>query len=240
MLQTFKTVFLFKKKLTPDVYEFTFLCKEQDEFSFEPGQYVILIIPKDTDKIKRLYSIFTSDGIRNNFKITVKLILKGIGSEYLINLKQGDSVEFQGPAGVFKVNKNNKYKVFIGTGTGIMPILSMIKTHIKDTKNKFHLLWGLRKKQDIFYFDLLSQMAQNYNNFTFAIYLSREDIQEQSEHIFNGHVNIGIDKLLLNNSIKKENFEFYLCGKTSNVDSLRNYLISKEINTENIKTEKFG
>src|SRR4030042_3471414 len=121
MLQTLKTVFLSKKKLTYDVYEFNFLCHEPNRFYFEPGQYLILNVPKGADKIKRLYSIFDFEENQNNFKITVKIIPEGEGSEYLANLTQGDSVEFQGPAGVFTINKNAKDKIFIATGTGMMP-----------------------------------------------------------------------------------------------------------------------
>ncbi len=239
MLQTLRTIFLSKKKLTHDVYEFVFLCNEPSRFYFERGQYLILMVPKDNDKINRLYSIFDFEESKNSFKIILKIIPGGVGSEYLVNLKQGERVEFQGPAGIFTINKNTKDKIFIATGIGIAPILSMIKESVNKTNSKFSLFWGLKTKSDIFYLDLLSQIAEKYKNFTFEIFISREDIKDKSIIISNGHVNIGIDKMLIDSNINKENLEFYLCGSIANVDSLRNYLISKEIKPEDIKTERF-
>jgi ferredoxin-NADP reductase len=238
MLQKAKAIFLSKKQLTHNVYEFTFLCKDPKTIEYFPGQYVILNVPDKNGNIKRLYSVFNFENKKDEFKIAVKIIPNGKGSSYLMALKEQENVDFEGPTGVFLLNKNNKDKIFLATGTGIMPILSLIFSNIKDVE-KFTLFWGLRQKSDIFYFDLLQQIAKNNNNFTFGIFISREEIKNEP-YLYSGHIDIGLEKLFIEKKSDIENTEFYICGNKMNVDSVRNYLIKKGIKTENIKTEKFG
>ena len=231
MLGIIKGTFLSKKVLSKDVYEFTFGCKDPQNYDFLPGQYLILIFSKDDKIIRKFYSISSSNKIKDKIEFVVKIIENGLGSMYLSNLKEGEEVEFQGPAGLFFLKENEKQKILVATGTGIAPMISIIKTHVQDRKNKFILLWGLRKKEDIYYNDLLQSTAAKYDNFTFEIYLSRE--------AGGGRVNIGIDKALGNVLMDKTNMEFYISGDRNIVDSIRSYLIEKQILPEKIKLEKF-
>lgn len=240
MLGNIKGVFLSKKKLSTDVYEFSFQCIEPNQINFLPGQYLIIIFSKDGEIKRKFYSISSPIHEKNKIEFIVKILENGLGSNYLINLKEGENVEFQGPAGLFYLKENDKQKILVATGTGIAPMLSIIKTHVKEIKNKLILLWGLRKNEDIYYLDVLRDTAQKHDNFSFEIFLSREEPNESSKvNIFNGRVNIGIDKLLNNAEINKENLEFYISGDRNIVDSIRTYLLDKQILPENIKLEKF-
>ena len=240
MLGNIKGTFLSKKVLSEDVYEFTFQCSDPQTYDFLPGQYLILIFSKDGKIIRKFYSISSSNKIKDKIEFVVKIIENGLGSSYLMNLKEGDNVEFQGPAGLFYLKQDKNLKIFVATGTGIAPMISMIKSHLGEINSKTKLVWGLRTKDDIYYLDLLQGMAQKYENFSYEIYLSREDhIGNTNSNIFSGRVNIGIDKLLNDPEIDKINMEFYISGDRNIVDSIRSYLIEKQILPENIKLEKF-
>lgn len=231
MLGNIKGTFLSKKVLSKDVYEFTFGCNSPKSYDFLPGQYLILIFSKDDKIIRKFYSISSSNKIKDKIEFVVKIIENGLGSTYLSNLKEGDNVEFQGPAGLFYLRQDNNSKILVATGTGIAPMISMIKSHLGEVNSNIRLIWGLRTKDDIYYLDLLQNMAQKYNNFTYEIYLSREE--------GGGRVNIGIDKVLSDTTMDKTNMEFYISGDRNIVDSLRTYLIEKQILPEKIKQEKF-
>lgn len=240
MLGNIRAEFLSKKQLSPDIFEFTFLCKEPKEIDFLPGQYLIIIFKINGDLIRRFYSISSALQEKNKIEFIIKILNNGAGSKYLLNLQKGEEVQMQGPAGLFVLTDNAKNKVFIATGTGIAPIFSIIKTYVKDLKTKANLIWGLRKNEDIYYYDMLRDMATKYENFSFEIFISREEPQEnEKDNILHGRVNIGIDKLLGNPDINKANLEFYISGDKNIVDSIRSYLISNEILPENIKLEKF-
>ena len=231
MLGIIKGTFLSKKVLSKDVYEFSFQCSQPSTYDFLPGQYLIIIFSKDDKIIRKFYSISSSNKIKDKIEFVVKIIENGLGSTYLSNLKEGDNVEFQGPAGLFYLKQDIFPKIFVATGTGIAPMVSMIKSHLGEVNSKIKLVWGLRTKDDIYYLDLLQGMAQKYENFSYEIYLSRE--------VGGGRVNIGIDKVLNDPEIDKINMEFYISGDRNIVDSIRSYLIEKQILPENIKLEKF-
>jgi benzoate/toluate 1,2-dioxygenase reductase subunit len=240
MLGNIKAVFSSKKKLSPDVYEFSFLCKEPPFVDFLPGQYLIIVFEKEGQTVRKFYSISSPRQSKSKINFIVKILDQGLGSQYLMGLNEGDEVLFQGPAGLFVLKENEKEKVFIATGTGIAPILSMIKTYVESSKNRFIFFWGLRKIEDIYYLDFLRDTAKKYNNFSFGIFLSREEPNKSdNSNIFIGRVNIGIDKLLNDNQIDKTNLELYVSGDRNIVDSIRSYLIEKGINPEDIKLEKF-
>ncbi|MFH1827204.1 MAG: FAD-dependent oxidoreductase [bacterium] len=250
MLGNIKAEFLSKKQLSPDTYEFTFLCKDPKEIDFLPGQYLIVIFNINGETIRRFYSISSplrqSDNEasakqeKNKIEFIVKIFDSGVGSKYLMNLQKNDEVQMQGPAGLFVLKDSLKNKVLIATGTGIAPIFSMIKTHMKEMKSKVMLMWGLRKNEDIYYYDMLRDMATKYENFSFEIFISREEPAENKNiSILHGRVNNGVDKLIDDQNVDKSNTEFYICGDKNTMDSIRGYLIEKQILPENIKMEKF-
>ena len=240
MLGIIKSVFLTKKKLSPNTYEFTLLLKEPTFINFLPGQYLIIVFEKEGETKRKYYSISSSKLEKNKIEFIVKVIANGLGSEYLMSLNDGDEVMLQGPAGLFVLKDSKKHKIFIATGTGIAPILSMIKTHLENSQNRFVLMWGIRKNEDVYYLDFLRDTAQKYNNFSYSVFLSREEPnRSDNSNIFHGRVNIGIDKLLNEPEIDKNKLEFYVSGDRYIVDSIREYLLAKGINAEDIKLEKF-
>ncbi len=242
MLQTFKTKFLEKKQLTSDIFSFRFQCEEPNEINFSSGQYLILHVPQADGTFKRkLYSISSSSQwSKNAFDLLAKILPHGIGSDYLKILKVGDEVIFEGPAGVFILKDNQRPKIFLATGTGIAPVKSIILSCLKNYADiPFMLFWGLKTMQDVYYFDELKELSEEYSNFSFKIFLSRDENLNQNNHFAVGRVNAGVDQLKKENNGSMTNFDFYICGDRNIVESIRQYLISQEVPTENISFEKF-
>src|SRR3989339_558784 len=155
MLKNFKTILTNKKILVNNIYLFTFKLQDPAEISFIPGQYVILKVPKDGAYISRLYSIASSSQTKDTLELLVEIIPNGLGSNYLDKLKINTEVIFQGPAGMFKLRDSNKQKVFLVTGTGIAPILSIIKSNFQFSN--FQLFWGLKNYQDVYLLEELKK-----------------------------------------------------------------------------------
>ncbi|MFH0979808.1 MAG: FAD-dependent oxidoreductase [Candidatus Roizmanbacteria bacterium] len=229
MLLTYKTVLTKKKLLVGNIFLFTFKLIDPPEINFIPGQYLILKVNEKS----RLYSIASPNTIKNRLEFIIEIIPKGMASNYLMNLKENDEVSFQGPAGQFTLRENNKQKIFLVTGTGIAPVRSMLKNFQFPIFN-FQLFWGLKTYKDVYFLDELKE-------FNLKICLSREQnfdmIPELDRKYFDlGHVDKCIEKLFINGLT---DCEYYLCGRREVVDSLKNFLIFKNIPQENIIFEKF-
>jgi len=105
-----------------------FYFSKPQGFIFTPGQFITLFFEKNDEKFRRQYSIFSTPS-DSHIILSVKYIEGGPGSEYLWSLKIGDTIQAMGPLGVFVVREEHKGAdlLFIGTGTGLVPFISMIK-----------------------------------------------------------------------------------------------------------------
>lgn len=248
MLTIFRTTLSHKAQLNSNTYLYHFDLLEPKEIIFKPGQYVMLKVPSDKGPVSRLYSIATPNTNRNSFELIIGMIPGGLASNYLFLLKENSEVIFQGPAGMFSLKKNTKEKIFLVTGTGIAPILSILKSQLLTTNYKLptYLFWGLKYYQEVYLLNELKQWSnETMKQFEFNICLSREEnldtVPETDRKYFHlDHVDSCFLKQFNNLTIKQLNdFDFYLCGGRQIVESLKQFLLTKNILLENIIFEKF-
>ena len=251
MLNTYKTNLLKKTQLNSNTYLYHFDLLKPKEIIFKPGQYVMLKVPSIKGPVSRLYSIASPNTIKNSFELIVEIVPGCLASNYLFSLKENSEVTFQGPAGMFSLKENTKAKIFLVTGTGIAPVRSMIISNFKFliskkiSNTKFQIYWGLKFYKDIYLLEEFQQLNNEaMKQFEFKICLSREKnldmIPENNRKYFEiGHVDSALEKLVPSPYSLIPNSEFYLCGGRNIVESLRQFLLGKNIPQENIIFEKF-
>ena len=228
MLLTYKTILSRKPQLNSDTYLYHFDLIEPREINFKAGQYLMIKIPTDKDPVSRLYSIASSAAEKNSFELIIQIIPGGLASSYLSNLKVKDEIIFQGPAGMFGLKENDRQKIFLTTGTGIAPVKSMLESYQLPV-NSYQLFWGMKTYKDVYLFDKLKE-------FNPKICLSREQnlniIPENDRKYFKlGHVD-SYSPLLAT-------ADYYLCGGRQIVESLKQFLVTKNVPKKNIYFEKF-
>ncbi|MEK7096681.1 MAG: FAD-binding oxidoreductase [Patescibacteria group bacterium] len=245
MLNTYKTILAKKTQLNSNTYLYNFDLLEPKEIIFKPGQYVMLKVPSVRGPVSRLYSISSSNTIKNSFELIIGIIPGGLASNYLFSLKENIEAIFQGPAGLFGLKENDRPKIFLVTGTGIAPVRSMINSEFRIKNSEFFLFWGMKNYKDAYLLDELKNYELRIANFKFKICLSREQnlnmIPEiDKKYFLLGHVDQCMEKQFNNETVKQwNNFDFYLCGGRLIVESLKQFLLSKNVPLENIIFEKF-
>ena len=141
-----------KRKLTKDSVEISFEIEKnlEKKFSFKPGQYLTLEKEINGELIKRSYSICSSPN-EINLKTGIKIVKNGKFSNYAVkHLKVGDRVMVSHPQGKFLLKKDLESKniFFLAAGSGITPILSMIKPLLQsDYMNKVLLVTEIKVKK---------------------------------------------------------------------------------------------
>jgi len=115
-----RAVVVAKTALTASIWRLEF---ELDEaLAFVPGQYVKLrVAPFEW----RDYSIAASAGRRLTLLISTRT--HGDGSNWADAAKVGEATEIEGPLGAYRLEHNDRRKVFVATGTGLAPFLSMFE-----------------------------------------------------------------------------------------------------------------
>lgn len=152
---------------------------EPNEIIFEAGQYVSLKISDKGER--RSYSIASTPDNKHGFSLLAEIVPEGKGSNYLKSLVPGDSVEILGPMGRFVVTlpagsgDDMSKLLFVATGSGIVPIWSMINDLLINKKvlTPVRLHWGMKREEDLFWIDNLERMAEAHPNFVYDIVLSR-------------------------------------------------------------------
>jgi len=161
--------------LSKDIIKIDLRFPPGNSLNFIEGQFIDLIGPNG---IKRSYSIAsTKDNIL--ISLIIKRVDKGIMSEYLFNkAKVNDLLRIEGPKGTFFVRDLSKHLIFLATGTGIAPIISILAS-IDSNKNykqnrNITLIWGNRDPKNFFwkpefvnihidFVCLISQVNKNWN-----------------------------------------------------------------------------
>lgn len=240
MLQNYVAKVKTKQELLKNIFRFEFSLLKPSIIEFKAGQYLLL----DVKQGFRHYSISSSPRQNHILETVVDTAPMGIGSQYLLSLNVGDKVNFKAPIGLFILPATTKTKIFLATGTGIVPLISML-TSLAETKFKknYQLFWGLRTKTDLYFTDRLASLQKQNPNFDYTYCLSKEEVKD--EQCFSGHIQDAL--LILNskfsiptNSAGKLNYEFYLCGRPQTVDQLKQFLIDNiKVSETQIFHEKF-
>ena len=127
----------------------------KDQFSFIPGQYLTLETEINEENVRRSYSLCSAP-FEQEWKVAIKKVENGKFSTYANEkLKSGDTISVMEPDGNFQLStdeSNENHYVAFAAGSGITPILSMIKSVLRnEPKSKFSLFFGKRNFETIIF-----------------------------------------------------------------------------------------
>ncbi|XP_012246957.1 NADH-cytochrome b5 reductase 3 isoform X3 [Bombus vosnesenskii] len=182
-----------KDILSHDTRKFRFALPTSDHVLGLPiGQHVHLTVKIGDEVVIRSYTPVSSDDDHGYVDLVIKVYFKNVHpkfpeggklSQYLENLKIGETVDFRGPSGrlVYKghgkfsikilrkdppVEYNVKKIVMLAGGTGITPMLQLIRAIIKDSTDETQasLLFANQTEKDILLREELDDIAKNHPN----------------------------------------------------------------------------
>lgn len=207
---------------------------EPKKLEFEAGQYVSLKINEQGER--RSYSIVSTPDNDHGFHLLTEVVEGGKGSKYLENLVLGAEVEALAPMGQFRVKGGSDKLLFIATGTGIVPIWSMINDLLlnKQENRQIRLHWGMRGEEDLFFIDDLERLAEAHSNFVYDLVLSKPS---EEWELCSGHVQ---DCLARDFEKGLLGWDAYVCGRPETVVSIREKLVELGMNEQLIYHEKFN
>jgi propane monooxygenase reductase subunit len=149
-------------------------------FTFEPGQYCLLQNPFTQDKRDlRPFSIASSPEVKHALEFCIKIY--GDWTKSFSHIKEGDAIQLTGPFGNFIWNDAINNAVFLVGGTGIAPIMSMLRTITARRRNPhIKLLYGNRTPETILYKEELDRLQKDVSNFQLVNIFSEYNEEEKS------------------------------------------------------------
>lgn len=168
------------RPLLPDVVEVHAACVEPPAWSYRPGQFLSLRMG-DGGNVRRSYSLSSHPSDGPEFSLLVKLLERGVGSDYFRALRPGDELHFTGPMGFFVPDLwHDGDVVFAVTGAGIAPVPAMVREMLgRAEPGKIRLFWGMRRRAELYWLDRLDALKQASSRFDYEIVLSQEETRER-------------------------------------------------------------
>lgn len=212
------------------------------EFQYKQGQHLTLKTMIDGQDVRRSYSLCSSP-VENKWQVAVKKINGGLFSSYINEkLKKGDTLEIMAPSGVFNVaiepEKAKNYIVF-AAGSGITPILSIIKTHLAQEPNStFKLFYLNRSVKSIIFKEEIEQLKNKYfDRFEIFHFLTKE---HRSIELLNGRFTKEKLQILTSKIIDIPTVdECFICGPEEMIFLLRDELVAAGLDKNKIHFELF-
>lgn len=211
-------------------------------FQFRQGQNLTIKKTLNGEELRRNYSICSSpfDG---RLRVAVKKVEGGAFSTWANEeLKAGDVLDILPPTGKFYTElspSQQKNYVAFTAGSGITPILSIIKTTLlTEPQSSFTLVYGNRTKASIIFKEELEALKDKFID-RFRVYhvLSRE---KTDAPINNGRIDTEKLDLLFDKVIDMNRCdEYFLCGPEEMIFCIKGYLAGKGVAAEKVHFELF-
>lgn len=217
-----------KKALTSDVFELHFECSES--FNIVSWQFVTFLLPVIG---WRAYSILEQDW--NKTVLIIKRVTEENGwrggSIMICDTEIWEELKWVGPVGHFVLKPEDNSRLFIWTGTWLVPLYNQIKTSLeRGDSSQINLVFWVRTTPDLFYAEELKALGDKYPNFSYELYLSREESETTTKWY--------ITDFLTTENVAKFS-EFYICWAPAMVDSSIEKLEIAWADSSSVFSEKF-
>ena len=229
----------------------------KSDFDFTAGQYLTIKADINGEDVRRAYSICTAPN-EDLLGVSVKIVLGGKMSTYLNNqIKKGDILEIMRPEGRFTLitlQDVQRDHYFFAAGSGITPVISMIKSMLEhEPKSTAYLLYGNKNEENIIFKDAIESLKEKYEGqIVVEMTISQPKTEKGSGilgilgkkktswHGLKGRIDSAkIARFVQENPPKSEHAEYYICGPGAMIEIVQTTLMGNGAQKSNIHQEYF-
>jgi 3-ketosteroid 9alpha-monooxygenase subunit B len=215
---------------TPDARSFVFDIPAglADKFRYRAGQFLTFKVPHAEGAFNRCYSLSSAPESDGQLKVTVKRVVGGKGSNWFNDsLIEGGAIEVMPPAGRFVLGEGDAPLLLFGGGSGITPMISLIKSALKGGKRRMRLFYANRDKPSIIFEAELAALLKVHPGRLEVIH------HLDAEHGFATPAQVAA-------AVKGfENAEAYLCGPAPFMNMVEAALLAAGMPRERVRLERF-
>jgi 3-ketosteroid 9alpha-monooxygenase subunit B len=197
-------------------------------FGYRPGQFCTFRVRIGGAEHLRSYSMSSAPGIDPELTVTVKRMPGGLVSNWFHDqVAEGDVVEVTRPAGVFCPQETDRPMVTFCGGSGITPVISIVKSVLSTTKRSVRVLYANRGPESVIFQSLLGDLAARAS----GRLESRLHFDADSGYLEAGSVSAFAGAT--------STADFYICGPGPFMDLIESVLLDLGTDRERIFIERF-
>ncbi|WP_139920819.1 1,2-phenylacetyl-CoA epoxidase subunit PaaE [Hymenobacter sp. DG01] len=215
----------------------------RETFKFTQGQYLTFRREHEGEELRRSYSICSSP-LDNEWRVAIKKVPEGRFSSLAVEkLRVGEELEVMPPMGHFYTElhpEQQKLYVMFAAGSGITPVMSIIKTVLlTEPHSRVYLIYGNRGRNSIIFKEEIEALKNRFVD-RLSVYhiLSRE--QGDTDLLF-GRINAEKARLFLLKIVPAHEIdEAFICGPEEMINDVKDVLAEAGVAPEKIHFEMFG
>ncbi len=209
-------------------------------YRFTPGQYVTLRAWIDGVEVRRAYSLCVAPE-EGELRVAIKRLEGGLFSGWAHSVLQpGMALDVMTPDGRFGtpfVEGSERTLAAFAAGSGITPILSILKSALRHERGRFFLFYGNRTTSSIIFRDVLEDLKDRYlSRLSVFHILSRE---QQDVALLNGRLDAEKVGILMRRLVPERVAHAFLCGPQPMIEGLQTALQGFETAPEQVHVERF-
>jgi len=221
-----------------------FWVSADEPLDFEPGQYLTIGVESNGKLIQRPYSVAsTPREMADGYEFYVRLVEGGLFTPLLWRLPVGHGMSIRGPKGKFTLEpEDDREHVFISSGTGIAPFISMMKTLLHDgAPRRATILHGASYEYDLGYRELMEEWdSDRIYPLVYVPSLSRPDAPANAAWTGRaGRVEAIVPEVYDQLALTPENSIAYICGNPDMITAVDTLLLERGFPEEQIKKELY-
>jgi 3-ketosteroid 9alpha-monooxygenase subunit B len=148
---------------TPDACSVVLEPPAGVDFSYEPGQFLTLRLPTENGLVGRCYSLCSSPHVDGDLRIAVKRVHAGVASNWINDtLAVGAQLECLPPSGVFTPKSLDDDLLLFAGGSGITPVLSILKSALAVGSGKLVLVYANQHENAVMFAEQLRALAEQH------------------------------------------------------------------------------
>lgn len=231
-------------KETDDTVTLCFKQPGLKKVKYVAGQYLTLIFRINGRRYIRPYSFSSCPGVDPFLEITIKRVENGLVSNHINDMVcVGDSIEVMPPMGDFVFEEDNNFTdvYFWGVGSGITPLISIIKYILSAKENvKVHLNYGNKNHETTIFGSQIKLLSEQYaNRLIIRHFHTKLFVAESNPHLIQGRIDHDKALQILDDKLSPNSCAHYICGPAGLKESVKSAIQAKFGTLINVFSEDF-
>jgi ring-1,2-phenylacetyl-CoA epoxidase subunit PaaE len=234
---------------TPDTVTIHLQRPDGQAVPSKPGQFLTLLVPcgpAGSRPERRAYSLSSTPAEAPRLSVTVKRVLGGLVSNYLLdNVKVGQQYEVLPPLGSFVVQPSPKAArslVLIGAGSGITPLMSMLKAVVaEEPQSHVLLIYGNRNEESVIFQKQLADLEASSRGRLQVEHVYSQPLHASGPHQHTGRLNRTTILRILEqrHQFPAPQAEYYICGPEGLMTEAQAALELLNVPSSRVRRESF-
>ena len=188
-------------QMTPHVKQYL-LHADEHTFDYKPGQHTRIVFERTGETVERPYTPVNLPGT-HTLALGIKTYGNGTCSRWMDARSPGDTVHLKPLGGNLHLRDLDRDAVFLSTGTGITPMLAMLRHYLRDGSGRATFLYGERTQRDIMFRETVDLLHAEHDALTVGYALSDENWSGPTGYI-QSHLDAYVPSF--------DDTDFYICG----------------------------